>query len=62
MIVMEDVETEVQVVDWRREALENVGVRKPIAAILAATDADLHVMLDAKLAGATDAQLKRIFT
>jgi hypothetical protein len=52
---------ELEVISWRREQLEHAGIRPKVALALSVSAADLHVMLAAKAAGASDEQLRRIF-
>jgi len=47
--------------NWRLEQLLEAGVRRTTAERLSKTDSDLHQIIEAKRAGATDVQLRKIF-
>lgn len=54
-------EEETKVALWRWEVLVAAGVHHKTADRLAASESDLHRMVGAKAAGATDTQLLQIF-
>jgi len=47
--------------DWRIEQMNRADIQPAVSQLLALTNSDLHKIVDAKQAGATDEQLLSIF-